>query len=129
LTGKHRSGAPETGTRFDGNQTYLDRYWNQVNLEAVTKLSTIAAGAGRPLVSLALNWLLHHTWIDCAVLGASRLEQLEENLRALDDGPLDQSSIMTWTTSGEACMDQARNTTADRIFPETLCLHTTLKSS
>ena len=93
LTGKHRSGAPETGTRFDGNQTYLDRYWNQVNLESVTTLSTIAAEAGRSLVSLALNWLLHHTPIDCVVLGASRLEQLEENLRALDDGPLEQSSI------------------------------------
>jgi aryl-alcohol dehydrogenase-like predicted oxidoreductase len=92
LTGKHRSGAPETGTRFDGNQTYLDRYWNRVNLEAVTTLATIAAEAGRSLVSLALNWLLQ-TPIDCVVLGASRLEQLEENLRALDDGPLEQTSV------------------------------------
>ena len=93
LTGKHGSGAPETGTRFDGNQTYLDRYWNQVNFEAVTTLATIAAEAGRSLVSLALNWLLHHTPVDCVVLGASKLEQLEENLRALDDGPLDQTAI------------------------------------
>jgi aryl-alcohol dehydrogenase-like predicted oxidoreductase len=93
LTGKHGGGAPGTGTRFDGNQTYLDRYWNQVNLETITKLSTIATEAGRSLVSLALNWLLHHTPIDCVVLGASRLDQLEENLRALDDGPLDQTTI------------------------------------
>jgi 1-deoxyxylulose-5-phosphate synthase len=93
LTGKHKSGAPEPGTRFDSNKAYLDRYWNQVNLEAVTRLETIAAGAGRTLVSLALNWLLHHTPIDCVVLGASRLEQLEENLRALDDGALDQTSV------------------------------------
>lgn len=94
LTGKHRSGAPETGTRFDGNNAYLDRYWNQVNLEAVTTLSTIAAEAGRSLVSLALSWLLHHTPIDCVVLGASRLEQLEENLRVLDEGALDQTSVL-----------------------------------
>jgi 1-deoxyxylulose-5-phosphate synthase len=93
LTGKHKSGAPEPGTRFDANKAYLDRYWNQVNLEAVTRLETIAAEAGRSLVSLALNWLLHHTPIDCVVLGASRLEQLEENLRALDDGALDQTSV------------------------------------
>jgi aryl-alcohol dehydrogenase-like predicted oxidoreductase len=71
----------------------LDRYWNEANLEAVTRLETIAAEAGRSLVSLALNWLLHHTPIDCVVLGASRLEQLEENLRALDDGALDQTSV------------------------------------
>jgi aryl-alcohol dehydrogenase-like predicted oxidoreductase len=94
LTGKHRSGAPETGTRFDGNKTYLDRYWNQVNFEAVTMLAAIAGEAGRSLGSLALNWLLHHTPIDCVVLGASRLEQLEENLRALDDGALDQASVL-----------------------------------
>jgi aflatoxin B1 aldehyde reductase len=93
LTGKHGSGAPEMGTRFDGNQTYLGRYWNQVNFEAVTTLATIAAEAGRSLVSLALNWLLHHTPVDCVVLGASKLEQLEENLRALDDGPLAQTAI------------------------------------
>jgi aryl-alcohol dehydrogenase-like predicted oxidoreductase len=96
LTGKHGSGAPATGTRFDGNQTYLERYWNQVNLETVTKLSTIATEAGRSLVSLALNWLLHHTPIDCVVLGASRLDQLEENLRVLDDGPLDQTTITSF---------------------------------
>jgi 1-deoxyxylulose-5-phosphate synthase len=93
LTGKHRSGAPEPGTRFDANKAYLDRYWNEVNLKAVRRLETIAAEAGRSLVSLALNWLLHHTPIDCVVLGASRPEQLEENLRALNHGALDSTSV------------------------------------
>ena len=93
LTGKHRSGTPEPGTRFDGNQAYLDRYWNQLNLEAVTRLAGIATAAGRSPVSLALNWLLHHTPIECVVLGASTLAQLEENLRALDEGGLDPATV------------------------------------
>ncbi len=60
----------------------------------MTALETIAAEAERSLVSLALNWLLHHTPIDCVVLGASKLEQLEENLQALEEGALDQTSIL-----------------------------------
>jgi aryl-alcohol dehydrogenase-like predicted oxidoreductase len=39
-------------------------------------------------VSLALGWLLHHTVVDGIILGASRLEQLRQNLDALADGPL-----------------------------------------
>jgi len=93
LTGKHQPAAPLPSTRFDGNQTYLDRYWHKGNFEAILKLAAIASTAGRTLVSLALNWLLHHTVTDCAILGASRVDQLEENLRALEDGALDQAAV------------------------------------
>jgi aryl-alcohol dehydrogenase-like predicted oxidoreductase len=88
LAGKHSAAAPLAGSRFDGNRAYLDRYWSQANHEAVSRLAAAAAGAGRSLVSVSLNWLLHHTLIDCVILGASRPEQLEQNLRALEDGPL-----------------------------------------
>jgi len=93
LTGKHKVEKPIPGTRFDGNQTYLDRYWNQVNFDAVTRLNGIAESAGRSLISLALNWILHHSAADCVILGASRYEQLEENLRALDDGALTPEAL------------------------------------
>ena len=88
LTGKQTIEAPLPGTRFDKNQMYLDRYWNQANFEAVRELGAIARGAGRSLVSLALNWTLHHTAADAIILGASRLEQLQENLRAVNEGAL-----------------------------------------
>jgi aryl-alcohol dehydrogenase-like predicted oxidoreductase len=93
LTGKHQPAAPLPSTRFDGNQAYLDRYWHRANFEAITQLAGIARSAGRSLVSLALNWLLHHTVTDCVILGASRIEQLEENLRALEDGALDEAAV------------------------------------
>jgi aryl-alcohol dehydrogenase-like predicted oxidoreductase len=93
LTGKHDRTAPLPGTRFDNNQLYLDRYWHPAYFDAVDKLRQIADDAGRSLVSLSLNWLLHHTPIDCVLLGASRLEQLEENLAAIDDGPLPDDAI------------------------------------
>ena len=40
-----------------------------------------------------MNWLLHHTPIDCVILGASRIEQLEENVAALEDGPLGGETV------------------------------------
>src|SRR5437588_3793423 len=83
LTGKQKRGAPIPGTRFDNNQMYLGRYWYDAYFDAVEEILAIARGAGRTPVSFALNWLLHHTTIDCVILGASRIEQLEENLKAM----------------------------------------------
>jgi aryl-alcohol dehydrogenase-like predicted oxidoreductase len=93
LTGKHRREQPAPGTRFDNNQMYLDRYWHSAYFDAVEDLRKAAERAGRSLVSVALNWLLHHTTADCAILGASRAEQLAENLRTLADGPLDAETL------------------------------------
>ena len=88
LTGKHQQEKITPGTRFDNNKLYQDRYWHEQYFQSTEQLRKIAQSAGRSMVSLALNWLLHHTASDCIILGASRLEQLNENLATLDDGPL-----------------------------------------
>lgn len=93
LTGKQTAEKPLQGTRFDGNQTYLDRYWIGANFEAIARLKEVAAAAGRSLVSLALNWLLCHTAIDGVILGASKVEHLEQNLDALEDGALSPETL------------------------------------
>ncbi|HUS05083.1 MAG TPA: aldo/keto reductase, partial [Bryobacteraceae bacterium] len=100
LTGKQKEGAPLPGTRFDNNQMYLDRYWHPAYFQAVEQLSTVAALEGRNLISFSLNWLLHHTPINAMILGASRVEQLQENLSYLSAGPLSESAVracdMVW---------------------------------
>lgn len=93
LTGKQSREAPIPGTRFDNNQLYLDRYWHPAYFDAVDRLGAIAASVGRSLVSLALNWLLHHSPADCVILGASRLDQMSENLRAAEEGPLPEDVL------------------------------------
>jgi aryl-alcohol dehydrogenase-like predicted oxidoreductase len=98
LTGKQKRGAPIAGTRFDNNQMYLSRYWYDAYFDAVESILAIAREAGRSPVSLALNWLLHHTTIDCVILGASRVEQLEENLKAMEDGALPASAVTACDT-------------------------------
>lgn len=93
LTGKHHIHTVTPGTRFDKNQLYQDRYWHSEDFAAVEKLKIIAQRAGRSLISVALNWLLHHTASDCVILGASRPEQLAQNLVACEEGPLSEDVL------------------------------------
>lgn len=93
LTGKHRPESAIPGTRFDSNSMYQDRYWHAQTFNAVEELKTIAADAGHSLISLSLNWLMQHTTTDCVILGASRLPQLEQNLKVLGNGKLDQTTV------------------------------------
>jgi aryl-alcohol dehydrogenase-like predicted oxidoreductase len=101
LTGKHKREAPIPGTRFDKNKMYLNRYWHPADFDAVDRLREVAQEAGRSLLSLSLNWLYHHTAIDCIILGASKVEHLEQNLAALREGPLAAETVQAcdqvWT--------------------------------
>ena len=58
-----------------------------------SRLREIAQAAGRSLVSLSLNWLLHHTVSDVVILGASSMAQLNENLGACEEGPLSEDVL------------------------------------
>ncbi len=98
LTGKQQQSRPLEGSRFDNNQLYLDRYWHPAYFAAVDELQAAATKEGRTLVSTALNWVWHHTEVECVILGASRAEQLEQNLAALQDGPLPIELLETCET-------------------------------
>jgi aryl-alcohol dehydrogenase-like predicted oxidoreductase len=93
LTGKHQMQTVTPGTRFDNNKLYQDRYWHKQDFDAVEKLKGISQKSGRSLVSIAFSWLLHHTASDCVILGASRPEQLAQNLAACEEGPLPEDVV------------------------------------
>lgn len=93
LTGKHNAAEPIRGSRFDKNKMYLDRYWHEDDFNAVEAVRAISIKSGRSMVSLALCWLVHHTPIECVILGASKLDQLDQNLAAAEEGPLDSETL------------------------------------
>jgi aryl-alcohol dehydrogenase-like predicted oxidoreductase len=93
LTGKHNPSQPAGGSRFVDNQVYRDRYWRHQYFEAVDRLKGIASQSHRTLISLSLNWLLHHTATTCVVLGASRMQQLKTNLEMIEEGPLAPDTV------------------------------------
>jgi aflatoxin B1 aldehyde reductase len=72
---------------------YLDRYWHPAYFDAVDELRAAAERAGRGMVDLSINWLLHHTATDCVILGASTVEQLQQNLDAFEGGPLHEDTV------------------------------------
>jgi len=88
LSGKHdRAKPPEEGTRFTlGNaaRTYQDRYWHDNVFDTVDELVKIASDAGMPLPTLAVAWTLQHPAITSPIVGASRPEQLDATLAAVD---------------------------------------------
>ena len=78
----HREAPPGAGTRFGLNAMYRNRYWRDRVFDAVDRFREIAAGSGHSMAQVALAWTLANPDITAAILGASRVEQLEETLPA-----------------------------------------------
>ncbi|MFM8305131.1 MAG: aldo/keto reductase [Actinomycetota bacterium] len=87
LTGKHARGTPTPGTRFtlaSASRTYQDRYWHEREFATVDALATLADAAGLPLTTLAVAWVLANPVVTAPIIGASRPEQLADNVAALE---------------------------------------------
>jgi aryl-alcohol dehydrogenase-like predicted oxidoreductase len=87
LTGKYRSLEPVPGTRFTLSKTgdlYRERYWHQAQLDAVEQLRRFFEPRGKSLVQVAVAWVLAQPGLTSAIVGASRPEQLDESLAAVD---------------------------------------------
>jgi aryl-alcohol dehydrogenase-like predicted oxidoreductase len=88
LSGKYRSlGEPPPGTRFTLGKTgdlYRERYWHDAQLRAVEHLRRHFEPRGRSLVTVAVAWVLAQAGVTAAIVGASRPEQLDESLAAVD---------------------------------------------
>jgi voltage-dependent potassium channel beta subunit len=88
LTGKYNKGVPK-GSRLaaPGMEWLRDEILKKPGFEgrlaAVPKLAAIAKGLGTSLPCLAIAWCLKNPNISTVILGASRVEQLQENLGAL----------------------------------------------
>ncbi len=103
LSGKYKKGQdPEAGTRFTlGNaaERYQGRYWHDVQFDAVEQLKAVVEGKGLSMVSVAVAWVLAQTGITSAIIGASRPDQLDANLAALDvtfDDELNEACEAAW---------------------------------
>lgn len=84
LTGKYNDGIPE-GTRasLKGYEWVKDDITPE-RIEKVKRLAPIAADLGCTLAQMALAWCLKNPNVSTAITGASRVEQVRENMEALD---------------------------------------------
>ncbi|MEG5464241.1 aldo/keto reductase [Enterobacter chuandaensis] len=88
LTGKYLNGIPE-GSRMEreGNKVrgLTQKMLTDANLSSLRLLNEMAQARGQTMAQMALSWLLKDTRVTSVLIGASRPEQLAENVRALDN--------------------------------------------
>ena len=110
LTGKYIGGIPDnsrvrTGVGFDVSML------TEENINRVRALNEVAAGRGQTLAQMAIAWALRDPRVTSTLVGVSSLEQLEENLEALNhldfsaeelaaiDGYAEEGQVNIWEGS------------------------------
>ena len=93
LTGKYKPGAPpEQDSRAAMGGVIHDQFMTDETLAAVQGLRPIADDLGLPMASLALAWVLQNDNVSAAIIGATKPQQVEENVKAsgvrLDDATM-----------------------------------------
>jgi voltage-dependent potassium channel beta subunit len=83
LTGKYDDGVPQD-TRFAREPWAKERYMNISNVKKVKKLKPIADKLGITRSQLALAWCLRHAGVSSVITGATRPEQVIENVKAAE---------------------------------------------
>jgi 1-deoxyxylulose-5-phosphate synthase len=87
LTGKYRPGEPppsDSRARSKQMNRFIKQWLADDILEAVERLRPIAGGAGITMSQLALAWVVRQRNVAAAIVGASRPEQVRENVAAAD---------------------------------------------
>jgi aryl-alcohol dehydrogenase-like predicted oxidoreductase len=91
LTGKYKRGAPVADdTRFAKAPGLRDRYATERNEDIVEKLQAFATPRGHTMLELAFSWLASRPQVASVIAGATRVEQIEANVKAIG-----------WTLSAE----------------------------
>jgi aryl-alcohol dehydrogenase-like predicted oxidoreductase len=88
LTGKYNDGIPE-GTRItlEGYEWLRERFESeeaQQDIEKVKRMMPIADELDCTMAQLALAWCLKNPYVSTVITGASKPEQVTENMKALD---------------------------------------------
>lgn len=94
LTGRYGKfeDAPSDG-RFTHRPNYQKRYWKKSCFEAVDVIRKAAQERGMTMIEATYRWLAYHSMLngdrgDAILIGASKLDHLLENMRAVKAGPL-----------------------------------------
>ena len=85
LTGKYNNGIPED-SRFalEGFDWLKNQWMIDDKLDKVKQLTQFAQELGVPVATLAIAWTIKNPHVTTAILGATRREQLTENLKAVE---------------------------------------------
>ena len=88
LTGKYNEGIP-AGSRgsLKGFEWLRSQLTDRDAIDKIRKLQVIAGGLGVTMAQMAIAWCLKNPNVSTVITGASRVEQVRENMRAMDALP------------------------------------------
>jgi L-glyceraldehyde 3-phosphate reductase len=92
LTDRYLTGIPADSRAAEGRWINADNI-SETYLERANALNEIAKGRGQSLAQLALLWVLRHPQVTSALIGASSVAQLENNIAALSGPALGSDEI------------------------------------
>jgi L-glyceraldehyde 3-phosphate reductase len=84
LTDRYLHGVPED-SRVRRGEAFDERLVSEENLARVRALNEIAARRGQSLAQMAIAWVLRDPRVSSALIGASSVSQLEQNVAALEN--------------------------------------------
>lgn len=95
LTGKYNDGIPK-GSRFalEGFDWLKDKWVADDRIKKVKKLTEFAAKLGVSTASLSIAWCINNPNVSTAILGATKKQQLLDNLKALEVLPMLTPEVM-----------------------------------
>jgi L-glyceraldehyde 3-phosphate reductase len=94
LTHKYLGGDIPDGSRASKPHGFLrPSHITDEKLAKVEKLNEIAKARGQTMAQLALVWVLRHETVTSALVGASRVSQVEDNVAALDNLSLSEEEL------------------------------------
>jgi L-glyceraldehyde 3-phosphate reductase len=92
LTGRYLDGIPE-GSRAARGETFDTEWLNDDMMQRLRSLNEIAKRRGQSLAQLALAWALRDERVTSLVIGASSVDQLEQNVDTLDNLELSEDEL------------------------------------
>ena len=85
LTDKYLKGVPAGSRAASGSGSWRPTFLSKENLTCVRALDRMAKKRGQSLAQMALAWVLRDKRMTSALIGASRVEQIEDAVKALDN--------------------------------------------
>ena len=93
LTQRYLAGIPEDSRAASGSPFLKSGDITESRLKQLIALNAIAKERGQSLAQLALVWLLRRATVTSALIGASRVSQIEDNVKALDNANFDEEEL------------------------------------
>lgn len=113
LTNKYngKTDVPTEG-RFINRPNYQQRYWLDSYFDAVELIKEECQRQDVSIIEVAYRWLAYHSMLnaergDGIIIGASKVYQIEQNIVALNNGPLSDDMVEVINDAWEICKKDA----------------------